>query len=71
MLPGVGGIAVFSPRLDPHGNSVRGLRVFEELAKEFGLHLFDPDRVRGGATRRRPADRSRQIGLTIDGVARS
>ena len=31
ILPGVGGIAVFSPRLDDHGNSVRGLRVFEEL----------------------------------------
>ncbi len=44
ILPGVGGIAVFSPRLDEHGNSVRGLRVFEELAKEFELHLFDPDR---------------------------
>jgi len=44
ILPGVGGIAVFSPRLDPHGNSVRGLGVFEELAKKFELHLFDPDR---------------------------
>ena len=38
------GIAVYSPRLDEHGNSVRGLRVFEELAKVFELHLFDPDR---------------------------
>ena len=44
ILPGVGGIAVFSPRLDSHGNSVRGLRVFEELSREFQLHLFDPDR---------------------------
>ena len=44
ILPGVGGIAVFSPRLDEHGNSVRGLRVFEELAKEFELHVFDPGR---------------------------
>lgn len=44
ILPGVGGIAVFSPRLDGHGNSVRGLRVFEELSREFGLHVFDPQR---------------------------
>jgi glutaminase len=44
MIPGVGGLAVYSPRLDEHGNSVRGLRVFEELAKVFELHLFDPDR---------------------------
>jgi len=44
ILPGIGGIAVFSPRLDSHGNSVRGLRVFEELSREFGLHVFDPAR---------------------------
>lgn len=43
MLPGVGGIATFSPRLDEIGNSVRGLRVFEELSQRFDLHLFDPD----------------------------
>ena len=35
--------ATFSPRLDPHGNSVHGLRVFEELSARFGIHLFDPD----------------------------
>lgn len=44
MIPGVGGIAVFSPRLDEHGNSIRGLRTFEQLSCEFGMHLFDPDR---------------------------
>ena len=44
MLPGVGGMATFSPRLDGIGNSVRGLRVFEELSQRFDMHLFDPDR---------------------------
>lgn len=44
MIPGVGGIAVFSPRLDAHGNSVRGLRTFEDLSREFKAHLFEPDR---------------------------
>ncbi|HKJ36426.1 MAG TPA: glutaminase A [Solirubrobacterales bacterium] len=44
MIPGIGGVAVFSPRLDEHGNSVRGLRTFEELSAEFGMHLFDPER---------------------------
>jgi glutaminase len=43
MIPHVGGLAVFSPRLDGIGNSVRGLRVFEELSREFDMHLFDPD----------------------------
>jgi glutaminase len=43
VLPGVGGLATFSPRLDEFGNSVRGVRVFEELSARFSLHLFDPD----------------------------
>ncbi len=44
VLPDVGGLAAFSPRLDDHGNSVRGLRVFEALSAEFDMHVFDPDR---------------------------
>jgi glutaminase len=44
VLPGAGGVATFSPRLDHIGNSVRGLRVFEDLSRRFDLHLFDPDR---------------------------
>jgi glutaminase len=35
------GVSVYSPRLDEHGNSVRGIRVCIELAEEFGLHAFD------------------------------
>ncbi|MGB3612357.1 MAG: glutaminase A [Elainellaceae cyanobacterium] len=41
VVPGQAGIAVFSPLLDPHGNSVRGVRVFEELTREYGFHMFD------------------------------
>lgn len=41
VVPNQAGIAVFSPPLDRHGNSVRGLGVFEELSQRFGLHLFD------------------------------
>jgi glutaminase len=44
ILPGVGGLATFSPRLDEYGNSVRGVRVFEQLSARFALHLFDPER---------------------------
>jgi len=44
IIPGAGAVAVFSPRLDEHGNSVRGLRVFEALSEEFDMHLFDFDR---------------------------
>ncbi len=41
VLPGQLGIGVFSPRLDAQGNSVRGIRVCEELSHRFHLHLFD------------------------------
>ncbi len=44
VIPGLGGLATFSPRLDEYGNSVRGVRVFEQLSARFTLHLFDPDR---------------------------
>ncbi len=44
VLPGIGGIATFSPRLDEYGNSVRGVKVFEDLSARFRLHLFDPER---------------------------
>ena len=42
VIPGELGIAVFSPPVDPQGNSVRGCAVFKELAREYGLHLFAP-----------------------------
>jgi glutaminase len=38
------GIGVFSPRVDAHGNSVRGVKVCEEISAAFGLHLFDDRR---------------------------
>ncbi|MEW5977063.1 MAG: glutaminase A [Acidobacteriota bacterium] len=46
VVPGRMGVAVFSPRLDPRGNSVRGIRVFQELSREFGLHIFGPESSR-------------------------
>ena len=41
VLPGQLGIGVFSPRLDAHGNSVRGIRVCQELSRLLDLHLFN------------------------------
>jgi glutaminase len=35
------GIGAYSPRLDANGNSVRGIKAFEVLAEELGLHAFD------------------------------
>ena len=35
------GLAVYSPRLDQKGNSIRGIKVCMDLADELGLHAFD------------------------------
>ncbi|KAA6436199.1 glutaminase [Agrococcus sediminis] len=44
-LPGQVGIGTFSPRLDEIGNSVRGVRAFERLSAELGLHLMHAPEV--------------------------
>ncbi|AFZ35709.1 L-glutaminase [Stanieria cyanosphaera PCC 7437] len=41
LVPGKLGIGTFSPPLDAKGNSVRGIKVCEDLARDFGLHLFN------------------------------
>ncbi|MGE3315237.1 MAG: glutaminase A [Planctomycetaceae bacterium] len=41
VVPGKLGIGIFSPRLDPKGNSVRGVKVCERLSQKFGLHCFE------------------------------
>ena len=51
VLPGHLGIGVFSPRLDAVGNSERGVKVCEDISRNFRLHLFEdrgsgPDPVR-------------------------
>ncbi len=41
VLPGQLGIGVFSPRLDRHGNSIRGVRTCNALSRHWDLHLFN------------------------------
>lgn len=40
VLPGQLGLAVFSPRLDEKGTSVRGIAVCESFSRNFGLHML-------------------------------
>lgn len=44
IVPNKMGIGVFSPRLDARGNSVRGVKVCEEVSQMLGLHLFECSR---------------------------
>lgn len=52
VLPGQVGIAVFSPRLDVHGNSTRGVRLFERMNRDLGLHLMAATESTSSVTRR-------------------
>ncbi|MCE5973064.1 glutaminase A [Sinirhodobacter sp. WL0062] len=40
VLPGQLGIAVYSPRLDSVGNSVRGIEVCKRFTRDFSLHAY-------------------------------
>ncbi|CAG7555698.1 unnamed protein product [Fusarium equiseti] len=44
-LPGQMGIAVFSPKLDSRGNSVRGVAICEQLSSDMGLHMMDVSQI--------------------------
>ena len=51
VLPGQVGVAVFSPRLDEHGNSARGVAMMRRLSQDLGLHLMEPGRPARSALR--------------------
>ncbi|MBI3783145.1 MAG: glutaminase A [Deltaproteobacteria bacterium] len=53
VLPGQLGIGIFSPRLDAHGNSVRGVAVCKELSQTYNLHLTRAPRALHAAVRSR------------------
>ena len=45
VVPGKGAIAVFSPRLDDAGNSVKAQRVIEYVANKLDFDLYSPASV--------------------------
>ncbi len=48
VLPGQLGIAVFSPKLDERGNSVRGIAACRKISSDFGLHMLHTGRTTAG-----------------------
>lgn len=45
VLPGQFGLAVYSPRLDPKGNSLRGIAVCRAMSRDFGMHMLRVSRT--------------------------
>lgn len=66
VLPGQIGLAVYSPPLDAHGSSVRGVAVSQRLSSDLELHF-----VRAGRTGRSAVRGSYDIGTTPSGIRRS
>ncbi|GAA1819199.1 glutaminase [Brevibacterium celere] len=50
-LPGQVGLGAFSPRLDEHGNSVRGVELFSRMSKDMGFHLMEVETTGSRALR--------------------
>ena len=81
VLPGQLSVAVYSPRLDVQGNSVRGIAAFEELSQRFNLHLFNTPTLAdqvirrdyrlsdSGSTRRWGPDHREYLSRTASSVA--
>jgi len=78
VVPGVCGIAVFSPRLNPTYNSVRGIMAFMELSQRLGLHVLQkkksqPKLLEVLTRRRKPRFSNSQVaaGVGVNRVART
>ena len=54
VMPGQLGMATFSPRLDAHGNSTRGVRLCTRMSADMGLHIMQaPEPARSTVRRDR------------------
>src|SRR6516162_971619 len=67
VIPGLMGISVWSPRLDEHGNSVRGIEFCRKLAAEYNVHAFDSLVTGRGRTAKRDPRRKKNHSQ-IEGV---
>jgi glutaminase len=59
VIPGLMGICIWSPRLDEHGNSVRGIEFCRKLVAAYNVHVFDSLITGRGRTAKRDPRRKK------------
>jgi glutaminase len=59
VIPGLMGLCVWSPRLDEHGNSVRGIEFCRKLVAAYNVHAFDSLVTGHGRTAKRDPRRKK------------
>jgi glutaminase len=59
VVPGLMGICIWSPRLDEHGNSVRGIEFCRKLVAAYNVHVFDSLVTRRGRSAKRDPRRKK------------
>jgi glutaminase len=69
VIPGLMGLCVWSPRLDEHGNSVRGIEFCRKLVAAYKVHAFDSLGAGRGRTAKRDPRRKKNQAQTEAVVA--
>src|SRR5271165_2394113 len=69
VVPGLMGICVWSPRLDEHGNSVRGIEFCRKLVAAYNVHVFDSLHAGRGQSAKRDPRRTKNQAQTEAVVA--
>src|SRR3974377_148406 len=59
VVPGLMGVAVWSPRLDDHGHAARGIECFRKLVAGYNVHAFDSLVTGHGRTAKRDPRRKK------------
>lgn len=64
VVPGVMGVCIWSPRLDAHGNSVRGVAFCQEFVRRYNFHVFDSLTVGEDTGKRDPRRKKNEAEIT-------
>lgn len=59
VIPNVMGISIWSPRLDSHGNTVRGVEFCKQLTEKYSFHQYDS--LTGHSNKTNPRNKQKEL----------